>query len=79
MEPAIQIWTGTVSKEKVVIQIEVSAFSIDKTFQRFSHSPLPVQMQVPFINITIPYKRVISPWFLEIFSSVCYFLKKTTS
>lgn len=80
--PEETIWKGTVSNYKVVTQIAVIVFSVDKTFQRFSHSPLPgterkitLQMQVPFINIIVPYKRLISPWFLETFSFVCYFLK----
>lgn len=66
--PEEAILKGTVSKDKVVIQTEVIAFSIDKTFQRFSHCPLPgterklpLQMKVPFINIIVPYKRLISP------------------
>lgn len=63
---------STVNKNKVM-QISDSAFSIEKSFWRFSHLFLsdmekktPLQMEIYFIYVNFSYKSIISSLFLEI-------------
>lgn len=50
-------------KDKAVVQIQVFAFSLNKSFQRFSHPSLPgtreksLQMEIYTINVIFSYKQ----------------------
>lgn len=72
---------STVNKGMGVIQIEVLAFPIGKSFYRCNHSPLPctereapLRMEIFLINVNCFCKRRTSTWF-QSFSGVYCFLK----
>ena len=61
------------TRVRLLIQIQLQAFSIDESFQSFSHPPFPgteretsLQIEVSPINVNVSYKRVTSALFSEL-------------
>ena len=65
---------STVNKGMVVTQLSIIAFPTERSFYRFGHLPLPgpsreipLQMEISLVNVNVPYERVASAKFSELF------------